>query len=735
MTSAASSPGERRNVARTRELSIGTKLAVAIVTVLSAVSALVYTEVAARERANLVDAKALGASMIADLLAASLEAPLEFADGDAVEVELAKLMKNPEVVYAVVQPTDLEMTPTVVSSGTDTPAVEEATLAKRSFTGAMRGRVEAVRPVVARSGAPVGIVGIAFSLAKEDSIYERTKARIFWFSLAITVGTAGMLIAIARIQIVRRVDRLVDAANELQRGGGRVRLSGTSNDELGRLGDAFNAMSDAIRDRETRLEAANARVRELLDHMKQAILAFAPDGTVAGEWSRRAVGIFGRDLEGKAISELLYPRAQHAFDAEVEAAQQWFDVVFQIDPEVWDEIAPLAPAEVRIPGDDDQGRILELDFRPIVQEGRVARVMMLATDVTDERKLAEAVRSQEEAHSRQMAAMRRLVAGGGHIFVSFLEGSDQRIDACLGILADAKSLIRSTDIDRLFHHVHTIKGEAKAFDLGDLASIAERIEDRLSELRDQARGEGYTSSGSVHAELASDLLQARRAIKESAEVFVAASPIGRAALDQVTVSRSDVRAMWELASGIGGPLAEVAARLAARPFGEATAAILGSVPTWAEREGKRVRLEVDGREVSVPPDLARVLPPVLTHLARNALAHGIEPPNLRGAAGKMEVGLVRITCEPGPSGPKIVFEDDGVGLEVGANPHLFDAGYTTRSEASEIAGRGVGLSAVRDELECIGYSVTCESELGRFTRFVIRSRGDARNSDHLHGAT
>ncbi|MFX8887329.1 chemotaxis protein CheA, partial [Acinetobacter baumannii] len=69
------------------------------------------------------------------------------------------------------------------------------------------------------------------------------------------------------------------------------------------------------------------------------------------------------------------------------------------------------------------------------------------------------------------------------------------------------------------------------------------------------------------------------------------------------------------------------------------------VAVWAKSEGKQARLVVEGRDVAIPPELARVLGGVLTHLARNAVAHGIEPPDERVRASKAATGSIEFVAQ------------------------------------------------------------------------------------------
>ncbi|MGH7293361.1 MAG: HAMP domain-containing protein, partial [Polyangiaceae bacterium] len=590
----------------------------------------------------------------------------------------------------------------------------------------------------------IGRVRIVFSLASENAAYAASRMRIFGLSFALAACTALLLIGFARQQIVKPLGELGDAARRIGRGEFQASVRVRSHDEIGELARAFDKMREALADRELHLRAARQDLRELFDHMRQAILAFGRDGRVVGAVSRQAVRLFGpQAADGALVRDLLYGGAS-AGDLDAQAFDEWIAMAFDVPLEEWAEFGQLAPHEVTIAR---EGRAvpLELELRPVVKDGAVERVMLLATDVSEKRQLEQAVQTQEEEHARRMAAMRRLIAGGGQVFVQFMEAARERLSRCVELVGPLPRMLRTGEIDEVFRHVHTIKGEARAFDLRELETETAKLEEELDELRSLARGEGFTTTGSVHGALTSRLARAMSAIESGAEVFVAASPIGRAALEQVTLQRPDLQAVIELAEARRDPeLSRAVERLSARPFGESAASLVDMAPTWGEREGRRVHLDIDGREVRVPPRLARVLGGVLTHLVRNAIAHGIEPPQARLAAGKPASGLVRIVATVGAlvDGPEIVVEDDGRGLDVGAiaerAAHLglstggtsrrspfelvFVEGLSTAVAGGRLAGRGVGLGAVREDLDRVGYAVDVTSEPGKFTRFTMKPR-------------
>jgi two-component system chemotaxis sensor kinase CheA len=725
-----------------RMVSIGTKLALATMTVLSVASALLFVELTGRERQSLVRAKETAADMVADLFAASLSAPLDFADADAIEKELDNARSNPIVTCAAAwldAPGTRPTAPTVRGSeGCAMAAATDVGSTRRVFAD----RIEVSRVVVGRDGTRVGRALLVFSLDAENAAYIVSRRRILAVSFVVAASTAALLILIAQRQIVLPLRRITAAAKRMREGDRATRVQVDSRDEIGVLAGAFNAMSEAVADRQASLEAVTQSLRELFDHMRQAICAFGPDARVHGAVSREAEHIFGKDgLEGRHVRELLFGSAG-AENVDAQAFDEWVTLAFSLPVEQWPELYSLAPKLVILRKEDGAELPLELEFRPVAQRGKIDRVMLLATDVSEKRRLERAVQTKEADHARRIAAMRKLVDGGSQVFLAFIEGSRERITTCLAILGPKPAPLRTRDIDELFRHVHTIKGEARSFDLPEIEGEAAKLESALDDLRALVRRDCLPAQGTVHESLTARLARLSEAIDRGSDVFVAASPIGRAALEQVTVQRSDLAGLLAIAKGRGDELARVAARLVSRPFGESTANLVDGAPAWAAEMSKRLHVRVDGREVGVPPALARVLGGVLTHLVRNSVAHGVELPDMRERLGKPATGQVLMRAEAGADGPTITVEDDGCGLDLpgikarasalgvaqplGRSTDLiFVSGVSTAQAGETFAGRGVGLGAVKSDLEAVGYRVDVDTAPGRFTRFTLHPK-DAR---------
>lgn len=714
-------------------LSLGTKLGAAVVLVVTVASAVVFFRVSQRERDSLVESKRVAAEMVADLFAASLGAPLDFGDKDAIDAELGHLTQNKDVVFAAIwQP------------GSDVPLAERVPGGARPSANVASGPartvvqptfVEVARVVVGGEGTPVGSTVIHFSLAGENAVYEINRQRILWLCLALALGTMTVLLVVSRLSVVGPIDALLRATKRIERGEREAEVRAFANDEIGRLARAFDKMRRAIFDREERLAEANANLRELFDHMRQAIVVFDERGKVIGTQSRQATSVFGDEAEGeRLVRDLLYPGVG-AWDAERRAFEEWLALAFEVLPSAWHELLPLAPAEVRIPGEDSV-RVLALDFQPVVRDDAIHSVMLLATDVSEQSRLQREVQEQGERHARQVATLKRLVSGGGQLFVAFLSVARGRLERARQLLGKLGALPLAR-LDEAFQTVHTLKGEAATFELGQITTLLEGVESRLAGLRDQAR-ESSTGTAELRDDLSGALDSIAKLLDESEQLFIAASPSGRAALEQVTVQRSDLEKLSAIARSSGGELLELSERLHASVLGEHVGPLLERAPAWAESLGKRARLELEGRETRILASLGRVLPGVITHLVRNAIAHGIERRDERTATGKPEVGAIGVVATGPALRPRIEIWDDGRG--VAKNPILaqaaeagtplgFEANHpgtfrvdTAVTSEDGLSGRGVGLAAVVRELDAVGYDVFVEARAPSGSRFILSPR-------------
>ena len=161
-----------------------------------------------------------------------------------------------------------------------------------------------------------------------------------------------------------------------------------------------------------------------------------------------------------------------------------------------------------------------------------------------------------------------------------------------------------------------------------------------------------------------------------------------------------------------------------------------------QETGRRAQLEIDGGQTELDRAVLDKIAAPLEHLVRNAVAHGVETPEARSAAGKPEYGEVRLTARQESNEIILTLSDDGGGIPFAAvqaraqalgwlqpgevaspeqlEQFLFRSGFSTAEQVTEVAGRGVGLDVVKNEIAGIGGRVRLETTPGQGSRFTIR---------------
>jgi two-component system sensor histidine kinase and response regulator WspE len=181
-----------------------------------------------------------------------------------------------------------------------------------------------------------------------------------------------------------------------------------------------------------------------------------------------------------------------------------------------------------------------------------------------------------------------------------------------------------------------------------------------------------------------------------------------------------------------------------RPFGDGVRRFPRMVRDLARALGKEVRLEIIGDNTQVDRDILEGLETPLTHLLRNAVDHGCEPPNARRLAGKPPEAVIRLEARHSAGMLLVTVSDDGIGVapervrtaivqrkltlpavaerltEPELLEFLFLPGFTLKETVTEISGRGVGLDVVQNMVRSVRGSIRVNSQAGRGLRFQLQ---------------
>ncbi|MET0090754.1 MAG: Hpt domain-containing protein [Candidatus Thiodiazotropha sp.] len=178
------------------------------------------------------------------------------------------------------------------------------------------------------------------------------------------------------------------------------------------------------------------------------------------------------------------------------------------------------------------------------------------------------------------------------------------------------------------------------------------------------------------------------------------------------------------------------------PFATLVPRMQRLVRQTAGQLSKKANLECFGIEGELDRSILNRMVPVLEHLLRNSVSHGIEYPQDRVSTGKQETGRISLYLDREATDVLITLSDDGRGLDIeairaraikqgmiNANAEISDddliqcvllPGFSTAKEVTQISGRGVGLDVVVSEVKQLGGSLEIDSQPGRGTSFIIR---------------
>ena len=329
-------------------------------------------------------------------------------------------------------------------------------------------------------------------------------------------------------------------------------------------------------------------------------------------------------------------------------------------------------------------------------------------------------------------------------------------DDDLGVRAPQEQVrIRADLLDRLVNYA----GEVAIYrarleqQLSAFRSTAQEMEQTNLRLRDQLRRldseteaqiiaryqrEGDAASETfdpLELDRFSTLQQLSRALAESA-----------ADLQSLHGSMEDLTRQYETLltqqSRVSSELQEGLMRTRMLPFDSLVPRLRRVVRQAAGETGKQAQLKLDGAQGELDRNVLERMTAPLEHMLRNAIAHGLEVPDVRRAAGKSDEGSVRVAVRREGSEVVLQISDDGAGLNRDAirargiereliqpdavlsdtelDQLIMQPGFSTAETVSRLAGRGVGMDVVASEVRQLGGTIDIASRPGEGTTFTLR---------------
>lgn len=470
------------------------------------------------------------------------------------------------------------------------------------------------------------------------------------------------------------------------------------------------------------LAFAQAETDRIMETVQEGLFLIDQEGIIGNYHSREAPVILRQqELAGTSLYEIL---KLHLSEKMYKSSRDFFDLLFDAKRKERTVLSvnPLTDLEVNFPNPDGGfiTRYLGFSFRRIVVDGKVDRLFVALRDVTKQVELETQLREAEKTKEREMQVLLSVVHVPHHELDAFVKLATEELETINSTLraedfaaSRGRNEVLRERLQTVYRSVHNLNGNAALLKLNYFQKSAFEFETKIKDLlsRKALTGDDFLSIVIAQAGL-----------------------------------RGNLTDLQNLRSQLGNNL-NVASNA---PQKEAPTSVLAEqlrqlVQTAAADLEKSALLTVDEFALHAfahgRTDLIR---DVLVQLIRNAVAHGVEPAEIREAAGKPASAQLSIHALPAPA-PGVhglAVRDDGRGLDLerireraekaGLLPPdeststeqiiqcIFESGFSTSEEADRHSGRGVGMDIVKSKfVESAGGCIEVLSEPGQFCEFRL----------------
>ena len=490
-----------------------------------------------------------------------------------------------------------------------------------------------------------------------------------------------------------------------------------------------------VAERTLALRQKTADIQSMLQNMPQGVLTLVAGNKIHPEYSAYLETIFETtSIADRGLMDLVFANTNLGADAlstvEVSVAS-----VIGEDAMNYEFNSHLLVTEFTVRMEDGRTKALELSWSPIVNESDVVeKLMVCVRDVTELKRLANEASTQK----RELEMIGEILSVSQEKFQDFMQTSMAFVDENRTLTEQASGPTAEL-ITQLFRNMHTVKGNARTYGLGNLTNTVHEAEQSYDDLRKGNATEWEPKT------LLEQLDQVRGLLDEYAKIndtkLGRKGPGRRGNVEKfLMVDKSQVAQTLQAMQGVDmdnvdamrAALVEtqkLLRRIGTERVPELLAGVLESLPSLAKELGKEPPVvAIHDNGVLVRTQISGLLKNLFTHLFRNAVDHGIEVPAARVAAGKTAVGRIELDVALAADDLKLVLRDDGQGMalarirQIAAERGLVDAsaqlsdeetaqlvflaGFSTAEVVTEVSGRGVGMDAVKGFLEREGGHVS-----------------------------
>ena len=565
--------------------------------------------------------------------------------------------------------------------------------------------------VIAKHGKPPALDLFA---GKPGQLRQGPDCLVSWAQAEIEGAPIGKVAVVVSTDRMRDAQALLDRSSNITLSGGLgALLLGTLvvtfftravAQRDAQLSDYAKNLEKKVEERTLALDERNRGMRLVLDNVAQGFITIDLHGAMASERSAIVDRWFGTPREGMSLSDYLRPRAP-----------RFVELLDMGLVELRDGIMPIELLLYQLPTRfQSEDRTFEAAYNPIGAAESPDRLLVIISDITE-----SVAHERAEREQKEMITLFQRVASDRQGVEEFLIEAAHLVGA---LREEADPVVQQ----RL---VHTLKGNCAMYGMQSYAELAHQVENDLIETQtplDAAQRGALVDAWKRNMSRIGWLLGGQRrnqVLLDAAEIDALAARAQAGAVPREIVGT--------LADWKREPVYRRLERL-----GRQAVAV-------AERLNKpHPKIEIEDHGVRLDGENLAPFWSAMIHVVRNALDHGVEDAETRALSGKPEAGTLGLSSRRNDGKLIISVRDDGRGVnwdklrekaKLAGVPHqtkedlveaLFSDGVSTKDQATDVSGRGVGLAALRQVVREMGGSIEVESvpNQGTVFRFVLDER-------------
>jgi HPt (histidine-containing phosphotransfer) domain-containing protein len=467
---------------------------------------------------------------------------------------------------------------------------------------------------------------------------------------------------------------------------------------------------------ERQVEERTKDIREILKHLRQGIFTLRSSKAIDSEYSKFLETIFAdKDLGGKDIVSLLKNRSNLS-DDDLNRLANAIDFSIHEDESSLSMNKDCFPDAITFRASDGVERYLEFDWVGISHESLTQKILVSVWDTTEKRQLTKQISEKTE----ELKYISELIEIKAERFNQFEKVSSELLQEAEMILSTQP--VNHIAIRNLLINYHTLKGLTRTLGLSDLSNALHHAESELSQANDKLDSERIQQIRSSLQKIRAIFDNYKKVNNEKLGRFVDPNfnLVPKVLIENLLRDIEEPGALGPRISRDVSQLKTFYYKL----LDDIIFGHMNSVKSICDQLDKPMpKFKFINSRFGLAPRAAEAIDLAAIQLIRNSLDHGIEKPNLRLEKGKHERGCVEFRLSENHNCLEIRITDDGQGLSLSRikdvavakgkieescqdftkiAQQIFEPSISTKSEISNISGRGIGLEAAKTALKQVG---------------------------------